>query len=350
MKIAGSPEGYSEEMWQSFAELGLLAVPFPEELGGLGGGGIDLSIVMEAFGRGLVVEPYLATVVLGGGLVEMAGTAEQKAALLEPVIAGATKLAFAHGEPDGRYDLAHVRAIATKSGDGWTLSGRKAVVINGAEANHLIVSARTTGEATDPDGLSLFVVEATAPGLTVRGYPTIDGGRAAEVTLGGVTVGADALLGEEGQAYPVIEAVTARGIAALCAVAVGAIEVACDMTVDYLKTRKQFGRPIGSFQALQHRMVEMRVSLEQARSMSVLAAARLGVPRAQRERDISAAKATIGKAARHVAEEAIQLHGGIAMTWECAVPHYCKRMVMIDHQLGDVDHHVERFIRLGEAA
>lgn len=345
MKIAGSADGYSEQMWTTFAELGLLAVPFPEELGGLGGGGVDLMIVMEAFGRGLVVEPYLATVVLGGGLVEALGSEEQKAEILEAVIGGARKLAFAHGEPDSRFELAQVRTTATKSGDGWVLDGRKSVVLNGAQADDLIVSARVSGDLTDEDGIALFLVPKDTEGLTLRGSPSIDGGQAAEVELTGVRLGAGAELGAPGQAYPAIEQVTARGIAALCAEAVGAIEATNDITLDYLKTRKQFGKPIGSFQALQHRMVDMRVALEEARSMSVLAAAKLRADRAERERSVSAAKSLIGRAARHVAEESIQMHGGIAMTWEYSVGHYCKRLVMIDHQLGDVDHHEERFVR-----
>jgi len=347
MKIAETPEGWSAEMWGTFAELGLLAVPFPEEMGGLGGGGVDLMVVAEAFGRGLVVEPYLATVVLGGGLVEALGSDEQKAEILEAVIGGETKLAFAHSEPDSRYDLAHVRTIASEAIGGWSLTGRKSVVLNGAEADLLIVSGRVAGEPTDEAGIGLYLVDPKDEGVTLRTSPTLDGGRAAELVLEGA---AAIPLGAPGGAYEAIEAVTARGIAALCAEAVGVIEVACDITLDYLKTRKQFGRPIGSFQALQHRMVEMRMSLEDTRSMAILAATKLAAPRAERERSISAAKAAVGKAARHVAEEAIQLHGGIAMTWEYALPHYAKRMVMIDHLLGDVDHHVERFVRFTDAA
>jgi len=342
-KAAGSEEGFSRDTWATFAELGLLAVPFPEALGGLGGGGLDLMVVAEAFGRGLVVEPYLSTVVLGGALVELAGSETQKADILARVVAGETLLAFSHGEPDGRYDLAHVATRAEPDGGDWRLSGRKSVVIGGDTADILVVSARTAGGIGDPDGLGLFLVPRGAAGLTVRGNPTIDGGRSAELVLEGV---AAEPLGEPGTAYPAIEAAVARGIVALCAEAVGAMEVACEVTLEYLKTRKQFGRPIGSFQALQHRMVDMRTALEQARSMAILAAARLSGDRIERERTVSAAKVTIGRAAHHVAEEAIQLHGGIAMTWEYSLAHYAKRLVMIDHLLGDVDHHTERFIAL----
>ncbi|MEQ9334309.1 acyl-CoA dehydrogenase [Thalassobaculum sp.] len=346
-KAAGSEEGFSRATWATFAELGLLAVPFPEELGGLGGGGVDLMVVAEAFGRGLVVEPYLATVVLAGALVELAGSDDQKAHILGHIVAGEKLLAFAHGEPDGRYDLAHVATRAERSAGGWTLSGRKSVVISGDTADTLIVSARTAGATGDEAGIGLFLVAKGSAGLTVRGNPTIDGGRSAEVVLDGV---AGEPLGEPGGAFPAIEAAVARGIAALCAEAVGAMEVACETTLDYLKTRKQFGRPIGSFQALQHRMVDMRTELEQARSMAILAAAKLSAGRVERERTVSAAKVTIGRAAHHVAEEAIQLHGGIAMTWEYALAHYAKRLVMIDHLLGDVDHHTERFIKLTDGA
>lgn len=349
---AASEPGFDRAMWAGFAELGLLAVPFPEAVGGLGGGGVDLMIVAEAFGRALVVEPYLATVVLGGALVELAGTDAQRDAILSAVVAGETLLAFAHGEPDGRYDLAHVATTAVTSPDGWTLSGRKSVVINGDSADTLIVSARVSGAVDAADGIGLFLVPGDAKGLTVRGTPTIDGGRSAEIVLDGVTLGPDAALGEPGAAYPVIEAAVARGLVALAAEAVGAMEMVCETTLDYLKTRTQFGRTIGSFQALQHRAVDMRTALEQARSMTILAAAKLGADRVERERTLSAAKVTIGQSARLIAEEAIQLHGGIAMTWEYALAHYAKRLVMIDHQLGDTDHHTERFIALtdGEAA
>lgn len=338
-QAAASEEGFSREAWAAFAELGLLAVPVPEAHGGLGGGGIELMVVAEAFGRGLVVEPYLATVVLGGALVELAGSTAQQAELLPRIAAGETLLAFAHGEPQGRYELAHV---ATRA-EGGRITGRKSVVLNGDSADTLIVSARAAGDPTDADGIGLYLVPRGAAGLTVRGNATIDGGRSAEIVLDGV---AAEPLGEPGRAYPAIEAAVARGIAFLAAEAVGAMEVACDTTLDYLKTRTQFGRAIGSFQALQHRMVDMRTELEQSRSMAILAAARLDAGRLERERAVSAAKVTVGRAGRHVAEEAIQLHGGIAMTWEYSLSHYAKRLVMIDHLLGDVDHHLERFAAL----
>ena len=346
---AASDEGFSREMWAEFAELGLIGALLPAEVGGFGGTGPDIAVVMEELGRALTVEPFLATAVLGAGLIAEAGSEAQKA-LLEPVIAGTHLLAFAHGEPEGHYDLSEVRTRAEKSGDGWTLSGRKAVALNGDSADTLIVSARVAGGDTDEDGLALFLVDPGAQGVSRRGYATVEGGRAAEIELDGVRLNADALLGSAGKAYPVIETVTGRGILALCAEALGVMEVCRDMTLEYLRTRKQFGVPLGKFQALQHRMVDICLEIEQARSATMLAAGRLDAPRAERERCLSAAKNLVGRVGRLVAEESIQLHGGIAMTWEYALPHFAKRLIMIDHQLGDADHHLERFIAFSKAA
>ncbi len=342
---AALPEGFDRTTWRAMADLGLLAAPLSPEQGGLGGGGVDLMVVMEALGRALAVEPYLACVVLSGGLLESLGSEEQKAALLPPLVEGKRLYALAHGEPTGRYELSHVTLQAEEEGDGWRLYGRKAVVLNGDSADCLLVSARNAGAAEDEAGIGLYLVEADAPGLTRRGYPTIDGYRAAELELEGVPAEP---LGLPGEAFPALELAAARAVVALTAEAVGAMEVVCETTLDYLKTRKQFGVPIGSFQVLQHRMVEMRMALEDARSLAILAAARLEAPRLERERAVSAAKSGVGRAARKVAEEAIQLHGGIAMTWEYPLSHYCKRLIMLDHLFGDVEHHEERFAGLGE--
>ncbi|MEL6364531.1 MAG: acyl-CoA dehydrogenase family protein [Pseudomonadota bacterium] len=349
MKIAGSEDGTSSEKWAEMAELGLVGAFLPEEAGGFGGAGYDIVVVMKELGRGIVVEPFLATAVMGAGAIAVAGTDAQKA-MLEEVIAGAKTLAFAHGEPASRYDYAHVETRAEKSGDGWTLTGAKAVVPNGDGADMLVVSARVSGDAADEAGLALFLVDASAEGVERRGYPTVDGYRAAEITLSNVKVGADGVLGEPGAAYDVIEQVIARGVLALCAEATGAMETARDLTLEYLKQRNQFGQPIGRFQALQHRMVDVCMEIEQANSAVTFAAASLEAPRAERERALSAAKSLIGRVGRLVAEEAIQLHGGNGMTWEYAIPHYCKRLTMIDHMLGDTDHHLERFIRFNKAA
>lgn len=335
--------GYSPEMWKQYGELGLLGVPFGMENGGFGGSGVELMLVTQEFGKGLVLEPWLATVVLAGGLIEAAGDDHQKERYLAPIISGELVASFAHGEPRSRYDASWVETRAEKEGQGYRLNGRKAVIPHGDSAGLLVVSARVSGEVGDRDGIALFLVEADAPGIKRRGYPTIDGLRAAEVELDGVQVPAAACLGEPGKAADPIEGAMARGIVALCAEAVGAMEMACDLTLDYLKQRTQFGVPIGRFQALQHRMVDMRIELEQARSMAILAASKLDAGAVEREPVMSAAKALIGRAGRHIAEEAIQLHGGIGMSWEYSLPHYCKRLVMIDHQLGDLDYHLERF-------
>lgn len=342
-KLLERPEGYSPELWQAYAELGLLGIPFAEENGGFAGGGVELLVVMQAFGRGLVLEPYLATVVLGGGLIEQLGSAEQRESLLGAVIGGELKLALAYLEPAGRYEPLHVTTRAERTGAGWRLSGAKAVVLHGDSADKLLITARTGGADTDRDGISLFLVDADAPGVEIRGYRTIDGLRAAELRLQDVELTAEALLGEAGQAADALELALARGQAALCAEAVGAMEQAVELTVEYLKQRQQFGVPIGRFQALQHKAVDMRIELEQARSMAILAAASLELPAAERDRRVSAAKVVIGNAGRFISEQAIQLHGGMGMTEEAAVSHFAKRLVMIDHYLGDADHHLARY-------
>lgn len=341
-EIAGSEEGFSREMWADFAELGLIGALLPPEAGGFGGSGEDIAVVMEELGRGLVVEPFLATAVLGGGPIAELGS-ESQTAVLDEVIAGTCLLALAHGEPESRYALSEVRTRAERRGDGWTLSGRKAVVFNGDSADRLIVSARVSGAATDEDGLALFLLDPHREGVSRRGYGTVDGGHGAEIDLQDVVLDDDALLGAPGAAYPAIEHALGRGVLALSAEALGVMEVCRDMTLEYLRTRKQFGVALGRFQALQHRMVDVCIEIEQARSAVMLAAGKLEAPRPARERALSAAKNLVGRVGRLVAEESIQLHGGIAMTWEYALPHYAKRLVMIDHQLGDADHHLERF-------
>jgi len=347
--LAASPEGFGRDKWADFAELGLVAALLPPEAGGLGGKGEDILVVMEEIGRGLVVEPFLATAVLGGGLVAELGDADQKA-ILEGVVAGQRLLAFAHGEVESRYSPSEVLCTARREGNTWVLAGRKAVVLNGDTADSLLVSARNAGAANDEEGLSLFLIDAAAPGIARRGYATIDGGRAAEIELRNVGVDDAALLGPAGAAFPAIERALGRGLLALCAEALGTMEVCRELTLDYLRTRQQFGVPIGKFQALQHRMVDLCLEIEQARSAVMFAAGKLAAPRVERERAISAAKNLVGRVGRLVAQESIQLHGGIAMTWEYALPHYAKRLTMIDHLLGDADHHLERFIAFSHAS
>ena len=344
-RIANSAEGYSTEFWQRYAELGAIGALFTEADGGFGGQGFDIAVVFEALGRGLVVEPFLDTL-MAGDILAAAGNATQKG-LLENVQAGTTRIALAHTEPQAYYELAHVDTRATRDGDGWILNGHKAVVAQAEHADVFVVSARTSGDTASPSGITLFLVPATTPGLHINGYPLIDGGRAADLTLRDVKLSADAILGAPDQGYATLERSVGKGILALCAEAIGAMDAARDATLEYLQTRKQFGVPIGRFQALQHRMADVLLEIEQARSAVINAAAQLDhTDRITRERALSAAKYTIGRVGTLVAEECIQLHGGIGMTWELPLAHYAKRLIMIDHQLGDEDHHLERYIAL----
>ena len=341
-------EGWSRELWAQYAELGLLGLPFPESQGGSGGGPIETMLVMEAFGRALALEPYLATVVLGGGFLRHGGNDALSADLVPKIAGGGLTLAFAQTERHSRWNLADISTTATRDGAGWRLDGEKGVVLHGDTADKLVVTARIGGGQRDRNGIGVFVVDANAPGLSRRGYPTQDGLRGAEVTLAGVRVGPEAVLGEPGAGLPLIERVVDEAIAALCAEAVGAMAVMHELTVEYLKTRRQFGREIGSFQVLQHRAVDMLVALEQARSMAMFAtmmAAEENI--VERRNAISAAKVQIGRSGKFVGQQAIQLHGGIGMTMEYKVGHYFKRMTMIDTTFGDADHHLRRLARSG---
>jgi alkylation response protein AidB-like acyl-CoA dehydrogenase len=346
-RIAKSPQGYSPQAWRQFAELGVIGALHGEDDGGFGGTGFDIAVVFEQLGRGLVVEPLLGSAVLAGSAIAAAGNEGQRQ-LLAGIIDGTRIAAFAHAEPDSRYELARVSTRAERQGEGWVLEGAKAVVLHGEAADVFLVSARTSGDVDDEAGISLFLVNAEAAGISLRGYPLIDGGRAAELRLSGVRLGADALLGQEGAGHAVLEAAVGKGILALCAESLGAMDAAKEATLEYLRTRKQFGVPIGSFQALQHRMADMLLEIEQARSAVINAAAALEGDRLSRERALSAAKYTVGRVGTLVAEECIQMHGGIGMTWELPLAHYAKRLVMIDHQLGDEDHHLERYVSLGK--
>jgi pimeloyl-CoA dehydrogenase small subunit len=338
-KYALEPIGYSAAMWDRITEMGLLGLPFEETLGGFGGGAVETAIVMDAFGRGLVLEPYFATVILGGGLLRRAGSPAVLGALAPKVAAGKLKLAFAHVERHSRYNLADVSTTARKDGSGFILDGTKSVVIHGDSADRIFLTARLAGERRASSGIGLFLIDPAAPGVTRRGYPTQDGQRAAELTLTSARVSAEDLISDN--ALPAIEHVIDEAIAALCAEAVGAMQSMQDLTLEYLKTRKQFGRPIGSFQVLQHRSVDMLVAVEQARSMAMFAAVMAGEDNPiERRKAISAAKVQIGRSARHVGQEAVQLHGGIGMTNEYAVGHYFKRVTMIDQLYGDADTHL----------
>jgi pimeloyl-CoA dehydrogenase small subunit len=337
------PDGWSRTLWSQYAELGLLGLPFAESYGGFGGGPIDVMLVMEAFGRVLALEPYLATVVLAGTALRRAGSEAQKSAILPQIAEGRMILAFAHGERQARYDLSDVLTTAILKPGGWVLDGAKSVVLHGDSAQRLIVSARTAGERDDHDGITLFLVDTAASGVARRSYPMRDGTRAAEISLSGVEVGRDDLLGEVGAALPVIERVAEAGIAATAAEAIGAMETMQAMTLEYLKTRQQFGRPIGDNQVLQHRAAEMLMALEQGRSMAMLAAMMVeGPDAAERAHNIAMAKVGVGQVSKFVSQNAIQLHGGIGMTEEYAVGHYFRRCMVIEHMFGDTAHNLSR--------
>ncbi|WFU31421.1 acyl-CoA dehydrogenase family protein [Bradyrhizobium brasilense] len=340
--------GFSDAMWTRYAELGLLALPFPEEYGGLGGSAVETMILMEAFGKALILEPYFATVVLAGGILRHGASDAQKAELIPAIAEGRMKLAFAFAERLAHYDLFAVQTQAEKDGDGWLLNGSKGLVLHGAAADKIVVSARTGGTSGDQHGIGLFLVDGNAPGLTRRGYQTQDGLRAAEIKLENVRVEAIDAIGEPGRAFPVIAQVADEAIAALCAEAVGCFAQMQALTLDYLKIRQQFGQAIGSFQVLQHRAVDMYVDLEQSRSMAMYATMMASTnDTTERARAMSAAKAQVGQSAKAIGRQSIQLHGGVGMTMEYRIGHYFKRGTMIDTLFGDVDHHVRRLAALG---
>ena len=340
---AAAPLGFSEPLWRQYADLGLIGAPFAEGDGGYGGGAVEIMLTQEAFGRALALEPYFATVVLAGGALRHAATAQERAELIPQVASGELRLALAHAEPQSGWNIFDVKTTAKRDGDDYKLDGEKGLVLNGDSANKLIVLARISGAQRDKDGLGLFLIDADAPGVTRRPYPTQDGRRAAEVSFSGAKARA---LGEPGKAGPAMARVIEDAIAALAAEAVGAMAEAVEMTTEFLKTRKQFGVAIGSFQALQHRASDMVVALEQARSMMYLAAMSTSEPdAATRARSMSAVKAQIGRSAKFIGQQATQLHGGIAMTYEYKLGHLFKRLTMIDMAYGDADHHLAK---LGE--
>lgn len=340
--IVASDAGLSEAAWRAFAEMGLTALALPESDGGFGGGAMDLMASMEACGAALVVEPLLDNVGLAGRLVSRAGSAVQRAALLPGLIDGSRRLALAYLEPGRRYEAAPASTTATPDAGGWRLSGHKTVVVGASQASTLVVSARTA------PGASLFLIDASAPGVTIGASRGVDGQRVADVRFDAVALGAGALLGPEGAAQPLIDEALDFATALLCADAVGAMVSANEATLEYLKTRKQFGVPIGSFQVLQHRLVECVISTEQARSMAIAAAAAVdagGDPQ-ERSRSVSAAKIKIADAARQVSQESVQLHGGMGMTEELKISHTFRRLTTIAQRFGDVDHHLARYAAL----
>lgn len=348
--LAGSQHGAasaaSGAVWAQFAEMGLLSIPLPSAYDGYGGGAVDLIGVMEAFGDGLVTEPYLATVVLGARTVAIAGNDAQKRELLPKVSGGNLKLALAIGEQEARYNLAHCETKATREGNDWSLSGRKMVVLGAPEADKIIVCARVSGAVAEPQGLALFLVDRSASGVSIAPYRTFDDLSAGDVTLNKVRVAAAGLIGEAGRALPIIEEVTDFAIAVASAEAVGAMDYANKATLEYIKGRKQFGQAIGAFQALQHRMVDMTISAAQARSMVYLACTSVNgeLTAADRGRRLAAVKIKVADAARHISQEAIQLHGGMGMTEELKISHTFRRLTMLARRFGDADYHLDRFI------
>jgi pimeloyl-CoA dehydrogenase small subunit len=335
--------GWSKAIWGRLAEQGLLGLPFAESDGGFGAGAVETMIVMEALGRALVLEPYLATVVIAGGFLRHGGSVAQKAAHIPAIIDGSKTFAFAQLEKNSRYDLSDVATSAKKKGDGFIIDGEKFVVVNGESADTLVVTARTKGGRRDKAGVGVFLVPSGARGVARKGYPTQDGLHAADITFTGVEVGPDAVIGDGENALPLIERVIDEARSAMCAEAVGAMDESLKTTVEYLKTRKQFGVPIGSFQSLQHRAADMFVALEQARSMSMFAtmAADFGDAR-ERATAVAAAKVQVGKSGKFIGQQSIQLHGGIGMTMEAKIGHYFKRLTMIENTFGDSDYHLRR--------
>jgi pimeloyl-CoA dehydrogenase small subunit len=341
------PDGWSRDIWRDFAAMGLTALPFPEDIGGVGGGPVETMIVMEAIGRALCLEPYLATVVMAGSALRRGANAAQAETLIAPIIGGERIATLAFGERQSRYDLFDVATTARRNGSGYQLDGQKSVVLHGDSADTLIVSARTSGTRRDRAGITLFAVDAGNPGVEILGYQAQDGQRVAEVKLTGATVSREAVLGGVDAGLPILEAAVDHGIAALAAEAVGAMDGLHALTLDYLKTREQFGVPIGSFQNLQHRAADMLIALEQARSMAIYAAMMLAAAPDERGRAMSAAKVQINRSARFIGQQAVQLHGAIGMTMEYKAGHYFKRLTAIEAQLGDTDHHLTRIASAG---
>ena len=347
--IVKTEEGWKPENWSQFAELGLLGVPFAEEFGGLGGSVVDTMIVMEQFGKGLVVEPYMPSVVLAGGLISSLGSKEQVESIIPNIISGDVRYAFAHSEPQSRFDLFDVKTSAAVSGDDFILNGFKSVVFGGPIATHLIISARTSGDQRDTNGITLFLVDKKSEGLTLQNYPTIDEYRASEVVIENLKVSKDMVLGEVDNAYNAIDENIDRSTIAVCAEAVGILEVLKDATIDYCKNRKQFGQAIGKNQSIQHRLVDMMIEYEQSKSILYMACTSDLSDPTSRKKAVSAAKARIGEAIKYVGENSIQLHGGMGMVDEYLVSHYFKRATMLGVLFGNEDYHMKRFSDITQA-
>jgi alkylation response protein AidB-like acyl-CoA dehydrogenase len=341
-KYAASDSGFSTEVWRTFAELGWTAVPFREDDGGLNGGPIDTMVMMQLFGRALIVEPYLENIVMAGGVLRRLASGTQKTKWLQPIITGELQAALAFTEPQARYDLANIETSAVRDGDDWVLNGKKGVVLNGGNAGLVIVPARTSGRNTDTDGITLFAVGGAAEGVSRISYPTVDGHQAAEISLHDVRVGSEAILGEIGSGYATLDSVIDEATLAVCAEAVGIMQVLTDKTVEYSKSRIQFGVPIGSFQALQHRMVDMLTACEQSYSLLLWASMANTDNADDAKRAISAIKYQVGTAGQKVGQEAVQLHGGMGVSWDLDIAHYFKRLTAIAQLFGNADWHLDR--------
>ena len=340
-KHAATDAGYNPELWQEFANLGWTAVPFAEDDGGLDGGAVELMLLMEQFGRGLVIKPYLPCIVLAGGVLKRAASDAQKAAWLHDIIAGDKQAALAYVEPQARFDLQDVALTATADGDGYVLNGHKTVVLNGGNADTLVVSARTSGDRRDAEGISLFVLAANTDGVSRKAYPTVDARQAAEIRFDGVKVGGDQLLGSAGEGLATLSSVIDDAIIAVCAEAVGIMQVLNHKTLEYTKQRVQFGVPIASFQALQHRMVDMFMIYEQTRSLLLHAVMKVDAGD-DAEAALRALKIQVGTEGRKLGEEAVQLHGGMGVTWELDIAHFFKRLTVINQILGNADYHLDK--------
>ena len=348
-KIVKTEEGWKPENWYKFAELGLLSVPFSEDHGGLGGTAVDSMVVMEQFGKGLVVEPFMPSILLSGNLISKLANESQANEIIPKIIEGESRYVFAYAEPQSRFDLSDVKTSATKDGDEYTLNGFKSVVFGASMATHIIIAARTSGDQRSEDGITLFLVDIKSNGITLQTYPTIDEYRASEVVIENLKISSDMVLGEVDKAYPVVEEVIDLATIAACSEAVGVLQVLKDSTIDYCKQRKQFGQPISKNQAIQHKLVDMMIEYEQAKSI-LYAAVTADLSNAdERKKAVSGAKARIGQSIKFVGESAIQLHGGMGMVDEYMISHYFKRATMLGVLFGNVDYHMKRFVGLTQS-
>ena len=348
-KIVKTEEGWKPENWYKFAELGLLSVPFSEDHGGLGGTAVDSMVVMEQFGKGLVVEPFMPSILLSGNLISKLANESQANEIIPKIIEGESRYVFAYAEPQSRFDLSDVKTSATKDGDEYTLNGFKSVVFGASMATHIIIAARTSGDQRSEDGITLFLADIKSNGITLQTYPTIDEYRASEVVIENLKISSDMVLGEVHKAYPVVEEVIDLATIAACSEAVGVLQVLKDSTIDYCKQRKQFGQPISKNQAIQHKLVDMMIEYEQAKSI-LYAAVTADLSNAdERKKAVSGAKARIGQSIKFVGESAIQLHGGMGMVDEYMISHYFKRATMLGVLFGNVDFHMKRFVGLTQS-